>query len=234
MERLDKIISNQLNISRSIARRDIRMGKVSVNGVTVRDPGLRFKPQCTDIVYCGQRVIYKKYLYIVMNKPKGVLCATEDKTRNTVIDLVPENLRRAQLAPVGRLDRDTTGLLLITDDGDFAHEIISPKKNITKIYRVTLDGVPDATVTEAFAHGVTLADGTKCRPAVLRIIDGCEVEIEICEGKYHQIKRMFGTVGLGVNELRRTALGGLHLPGDLEEGASRELTKAEFERIFNN
>lgn len=234
MERLDKIISNQLNIPRSRVRRDIRGGKASVSGETVGNAGLLLDPQSADIVYCGQRVNYKKYIYIIMNKPAGVLSATEDKAKQTVVDLVPEGLRRASLFPVGRLDRDTTGLLLITDDGAFAHNIISPKKNIVKTYRVTLDGKPNGEAIKAFADGIILADGTKCRPAVLRICDGFDVEVEISEGKYHQIKRMFGVLGLGVNKLKRIALGGLKLPENLTEGDSRELSKTELEQIFDN
>lgn len=234
MQRLDKIISSQLNISRSIARNDIRIGKVFVEGQLIRDPGFQVDPDNTFIKYCGQPVNYKKYVYIIMNKPKGVLSASEDKSRKTVVDLVPDELKRAELFPVGRLDRDTTGLLIITDDGDFAHRVISPKKNVIKTYRAVLDGTITDRAIRLFAEGVVLADGTKCRPAVLKPIGECIAEVEISEGKYHQIKRMFGTVGLGVNELERIALGGLFLPQNLPCGECRELSKAELERIFSN
>lgn len=232
LQRLDKIISSQLNISRKLARNDIHRGKVTVDGTTVRDPGFQTCPENSVIEYSGQAVNYKKFLYLVLNKPKGVLSASNDKTRQTVVDLVPSALRRPDLAPVGRLDRDTTGLLLITDDGDFAHKIISPKSGIYKKYRVLLDGCITAGTVSEFEKGITLADGTPCLPAKLEALSENEAEVEICEGKYHQIKRMFGTVGLGVNELCRIKIGGLSLPEDLPVGSCRELTAEELENIY--
>ncbi len=234
MQRLDKIISSQLNISRSIARTDIRVGKVFVDGQLIRDPSFQVDAEKSFIKHCGQAVGYKKYIYIMMNKPQGVLSASEDKSRETVVDLVPENLRRQNLFPVGRLDKDTTGLLIITDDGDFAHRVISPKKNVWKTYVATLDGEVTEPMCKAFSEGVVLADGKKCRPAELRALTGNRAEIKISEGKYHQIKRMFGTVGLGVNALERTALGGLVLSQGLAKGECRELTKEELSAIFDN
>ncbi len=234
MQRLDKIISSQLNISRSVARNDIRIGKVFVDGELIRDPSFQADPERSFIKYCGRPVCYKEYVYILMNKPKGVLSASEDKKRETVVDLVPDELRRGGLAPVGRLDKDTTGLLIITDDGEFAHNVISPKKNVVKTYKVELDGPVTQEMAELFEKGVVLADGTKCRPAVLRDLGENTAEIKISEGKYHQIKRMFGVVGLGVNQLERVALGGLALPEELAVGECRELSKSELEQIFSN
>lgn len=234
LQRLDKIISSQLNISRSVARQDIRVGKVFVDGVLVRDPAFQADAERNIIKYCGQPVVYKEKIYLIINKPKGVISASEDKTKKTVVDLVPDTLKRAELFPVGRLDKDTTGLLLITDDGDFAHNVISPKKNVIKTYRVTLDGEVTKEMTEAFKKGVVLADGTVCRPAELINLGNRQAEIKISEGKYHQIKRMFGTVGLGVEELERIALGGLKLPENLSSGECRELEKSEIESIFCN
>ncbi len=234
MQRLDKIISSQLNISRSIARTDIRRGKVSVNGEIIRDFSQQFNPDTAEVSYCGQPLTYKKHIYIIMNKPRGVLSASTDKSRETVVDLVNENLKRNNLFPVGRLDKDTTGLLIITDDGDFAHKVISPKKNITKTYLAELDGAVNNEMIEAFAKGVVLADGTVCRKAELISIDETHAIIKITEGKYHQIKRMFGSVGLGVNGLHRMALGSLRLPEDLSFGENRELTFNELESIFVN
>ncbi len=233
MQRLDKIISLQFNISRSIARRDIRRGCVSVSGDIVRDPAFQVEPQNAQIEYKGQAMQYRKHIYIIMNKPSGILSASNDKKRQTVVDLVPLELRRAGLFPVGRLDKDTTGLLLITDDGQFAHDIISPNKKIFKTYEAALDGEITDGMIELFAKGVTLADGTVCRPAKLKALGNCQAEIEISEGKYHQIKRMFGAVGLGVNSLNRTALGGLHLPEDLSLGDCREITKEELVSIVD-
>lgn len=232
LQRIDKIISSQFNISRSQARKEIRWGKVSVDGKCVRDPSLSIDAQKASIEYRGQALLYKEYIYIMMNKPKGVLSASEDKSRQTVVDLVPPQLKRAGLFPVGRLDRDTTGLLLITDDGDFSHKVISPKKNITKTYIATLDGNVSDEICKQFKDGVVLADGTKCRPAQLRYIGECKAEIKISEGKYHQIKRMFGIVNLGVNKLQRVAIGNLYLPENLSEGECIELTEADFSAIF--
>lgn len=234
LQRLDKIISSQFNMSRSIARKVIRYGRVSVSGKVVHDPALAVDPEKNDIEFRGQALVFKEHIYLLLNKPKGVLSASEDKKRETVVDLVPEEFKRNGLFPVGRLDRDTTGLLIITDDGDFAHKVLSPKKNIYKTYRVTLDGNITDEMIEIFKKGVTLADGTLCRPAVLKPICENVAEIKICEGRYHQIKRMFGTVGLGVNELERISLGKLDLPQNLDYGQCRELSKAELDSIFVN
>lgn len=231
LQRLDKIISSQLNITRSVARKHIRWGKVSVEGKVIRDPAAQVSPE-SEFEYRGQAVVYKEHIYIIMNKPKGILSASNDKSRQTVVDLVPPELRRNNLFPVGRLDKDTTGLLIITDDGDFAHNVISPKKNIIKTYEVELDGEITEDMPALFKEGIVLADGTKCRPAELKRLGRNIAEIKISEGKYHQIKRMFGTADLGVNELKRTALGGLRLPKELKEGACRELSNEEKAAIF--
>ena len=234
MQRLDKIISSQFNISRSIARAQIKRGKVRVDGEVVRDFAAQFEPESCEITYRGQPLSYKEHIYIIMNKPRGVLSASTDKSRETVVDLVDENLKRHDLFPVGRLDKDTTGLLLITDDGDFAHKVISPKKNIVKTYLAELDGAVTAEMVEIFRKGVTLADKAVCKQAELIPLEENKAIIKVTEGKYHQIKRMFGTVGLGVNSLHRMALGSLNLPEDLGVGANRELTKSEIEAIFVN
>ncbi len=234
LQRLDKIISSQFNMSRSIARKVIRYGRVTVGDSVVHDPAFSVDPENAEISFRGQALEFKEHIYILLNKPKGVLSASEDKKRQTVVDLVPEKLKRNGLFPVGRLDRDTTGLLIITDDGDFAHNVLSPKKEIFKTYKVTLDGNVTEDIIKSFSAGITLADGTACRPAKLKALEENIAEIKICEGRYHQIKRMFGTVGLGVNELERTALGGLKLPESLAFGDCRELSKEELECIFVN
>ncbi len=231
-ERIDKIISSQANISRSDARRDIKRCLVTVNGEIIRDFSLQVDPESCEIVYNGQALSYKKYVYLIMNKPAGVLSASNDKSRKTVVDLVPESLSRQGLFPVGRLDRDTTGLMLITDDGVFAHKVISPKSKIPKTYIAELDGNINEDMIKLFADGVTLADGARCKPALLKFKGEGLAEITITEGKYHQIKRMFGVVGLGVNTLCRISLGALSLPEDLGLGDCRELSKTEFQQIF--
>lgn len=231
-QRLDKIISSQFPVSRREARRDIKIGKVTVDGEVIKDFGFLTDIESQRIEYMGQAVNYKKYLYLVMNKPKGIISASGDKTRQTVIDLVPENLRRADMFPVGRLDRDTTGILLITDDGEFGHTLMSPKKHIAKTYEVILDGEVTEEMCEIFNKGVTLADGTLCEKAELIPLESTKALVKITEGKYHQIKRMFGVVGLGVNELKRVSIGGLCLPVDLQEGECRELKQEEIDGIF--
>ena len=232
-ERFDKIIATQFNISRKDARIAIRRGKATLDGKILRDFGALVNVDA-DITFNGQALNYKKFVYILMNKPKGVLSASSDKNKQTVVDLVPEHLRRQGLFPVGRLDKDTTGFLIITDDGEFAHKAISPKYEVYKTYTVTLDGKLTDEMVKAFAEGIILADGTVCRKAELEIISDCVARVKICEGKYHQIKRMFGVVGLGVNELKRESVGGLALPEDLREGDYIELSKQDIMAIFGD
>ena len=231
-ERFDKIIANQFNVSRKDARIAIRRGKGMVCGKVLKDPSALVDTS-SEIAFDGQTLEYKKYIYILMNKPKGVLSASNDKNRKTVVDLVPDEWRRNGLFPVGRLDKDTTGLLIITDDGDFAHRAIAPNKNVFKTYEVTLDGEVTEDMVKKFAEGVTLVDGTMLKGAILKPLGDNRAEIKISEGKYHQIKRMFGTVGLGVNELKRTAMGGLSLPSDLAECECVLLNEQEICAIFS-
>ncbi|MBQ8203491.1 MAG: rRNA pseudouridine synthase [Clostridia bacterium] len=226
-QRLDKFISNQLNISRKDVRTALKRGQATVNGRIEKDAAFTVDTDADVIIFEGKEISYKKYIYILMNKPKGVLSASNDKSRETVVDLVPAELKRAGLFPVGRLDRDTTGLLIITDNGEFAHNCISPKKMISKSYIASLDGEVTEEMCEIFGQGVTLKDGTKCKPAKLYPLDSNKARIIITEGKYHQIKRMFGTVGLGVNELHRESIGGLALPQSLEEGKCIEIAEKE-------
>ncbi len=230
-ERLDKIIANQFNISRKDARAAIQKGSVTVDGIVIRTISQSVDTK-SEIIFGGQTMVYQKYVYILMNKPKGVLSASNDKKRKTVVDLVPEQWRRPNLFPVGRLDKDTTGLLIITDDGDFAHRAIAPNKNVFKTYEVELDGTVTPEMVSIFSNGVVLADGTVCKKAILKPISQAKAEIKISEGKYHQIKRMFGTVGLGVNELKRISIGGLSLPSNLSVGECKQLTDKEISLIF--
>ena len=232
-ERFDKIIATQFNVSRKDARIAIRRGKATLNGKVLRDFGALVDTNA-DITFNGQTLNYKEFVYILMNKPKGVLSASSDKNKQTVVDLVPEHLRRQGLFPVGRLDKDTTGFLIITDDGEFAHKAISPKYEVYKNYVVTLDGKLTNEMVEAFANGIILADGTPCRKAALEILSDNVARVRICEGKYHQIKRMFGVVGLGVNELKRESVGGLALPENLAEGDCIELSSQQIKAIFTD
>ncbi len=222
--RLDKFIANQKNISRKEAVNAIKKGIISINGETVKSPAFAFDPEKCTVLFGGEKVCYKPFVYYLINKPKGVLSASEDKNRETVVDLIPADLRRPGLFPVGRLDRDTTGLLIITDDGALAHNIISPKKHVKKSYIVTLDGNIKKGMCDAFSKGVTLADGTLCKPAELQILEDKKARVILFEGKYHQIKRMFGVFDLGVNELHRESIGDLYLPEYLQEGEIIELS----------
>ena len=233
MERLDKIVAAGTSGSRKIARGLILRGDVSVNGVIIKNMSEKVDPSVDEITVCGERIEYKKYVYILINKPKGVLSASNDKTRETVVDLVKPRFNREGLFPVGRLDKDTTGLLIITDDGDFGHKVISPKSRIEKEYIVTLDKPITETDIGILQSGVTLADGTVCRPAKVRICSKPEtVSITITEGKYHEIKRMLGVVGIGVNELTRIRIGKLTIDAKLSEGDYRELSVQELALIW--
>ncbi len=232
LQRLDKIISSQFNIPRKVTKAIIHRGKVKIDGNIVRDPSLQVDVAEAKIEYKGQLLNYKEHIYIMLNKPKGILSASEDKNRQTVVDLVPSELSRQGLFPVGRLDKDTTGLILITDDGDFAHQVISPKKNIFKTYKVTLDGSLTDEGIALLEKGITLADGTVCKPAFVKSVEGNVCVIKISEGKYHQIKRMFGVLNLGVNELERVAIGELFLPENLQQGSAIELSNSQKALIF--
>lgn len=218
IERLDKIISNNCCISRSDARRLIKIGKVFVN--SQRAKAFDTKVGETDkIEVDGKEISVLDEVYIIMNKPKGVVC--DDKsTAPYVIDILPSKLKRKGLFCVGRLDKDTTGLLLITNNGEFAHSVISPKKHIEKAYRATLDEAVCEEDIKLIEKGITLKDGTSLMPARVKIIseDKTVVDIYIKEGKYHQIKRMAGAVGNSVVELKRHKIGNLNLPKDLCEG----------------
>lgn len=231
-ERLDKFIANQLILPRSAVRNAIRRGKATVDGAVVRDFGFLIDAESATVQFEGQAISYKPYVYIVMNKPRGVLSASSDSSRETVVDLVPQHLHRPNIAPVGRLDKDTTGLLIITDDGVFSHNCISPKKKISKAYIAGLDGDITEDMIAAFKQGVVLADGQKCAPAILERVGKNIAKIVISEGKYHQIKRMLGTVGLGVNTLHRESIGGLYIPEGLTAGECIEMEKNELETLI--
>lgn len=229
--RADKFISVACGVSRNDAKVMIRNNSVAVDGRIIKKADEKIRSD-SSILVSGQEFFYKKYIYLIMNKPKGVLSASTDKRVMTVVDLVPERFRHYQLFPVGRLDKDTTGLLLITNDGDFAHRVISPKSKTDKLYLATLDGPVNEAHVDLFRNGIVLSDGTQCMSAVLQPLDDNKAFVTIQEGKYHQVKRMFGTVGLGVNELKRLSIGSLELPFDLNEGDCRELTNEELGKLL--
>ena len=227
-QRLDKIISSQFNLTRSIARTVIRRGKVSVNGEIIRDAGMLIEPDKCSIVYGNEELEYKKYVYLIMNKPKGVLSASEDKNRKTVVDLVPENPKRNGLFPVGRLDKDTTGLMILTNNGQLAHALLSPKHHVQKEYFFTAAEPLKEGVEEHFREGVTLADGYECKSALITLSpDRLSGNIILTEGKYHQIKRMLGALNNKIIYLERISFGPLTLDKALNRGEWRYLTEGE-------
>lgn len=231
MERIDKLISSQGKYTRSEVKKLIREGRVTVDGKVVSRPETKADADRQVIAVDGESLSYKKHLYIMLNKPKGVISASRDDRETTVVDLVPAELQRNGLFPAGRLDGDTTGFVLITDDGDFAHRILSPKNHIQKTYHAELaEEITEETIA-AFRKGVKLSDGTLCLEAELRSLGGRQAEIKICEGKYHQVKRMFAALGNKVLALKRTAMGNLPLDESLAPGECRELTDEELAQI---
>ena len=232
-QRLDKIIASQGKYSRSDVRKLVRNGEITVNGKAVSDFGMKVDPDKDGITVCGESFGYNKYVYIMLNKPQGVVSASRSPGEKTVLDLVPAQLYRDGLFPAGRLDKDTTGFVLITDDGAFAHEILSPKKHVEKTYIAQLDRPIGEAELEKFRNGITLADGYECLPAGISVLsdDGLCVEIKLREGKYHQIKRMAAACGSHVNELHRVSMGGLELDGSLAPGECRLLDDAELAKI---
>lgn len=234
MERLDKILSFALKISRTDVKKLMKKQSVTVNGAMVKSGDIKINPDMDEIRLNGSMVIYQKYIYIMMNKPEGVISASNDKSQETVVDLVPEELRRDGLFPAGRLDADTTGFMLITDDGDFAHRILSPKNHVEKTYHARLAQRLAEGDIEKFLTGIELKDGTLCLEARLSVLEDGDnplVEVVIHEGKYHQVKRMFAALGNRVTELRRIKIGGLSLDERLAEGECREITKEELRLI---
>lgn len=232
MERLDKILVSQNICTRKEASRLVRQGLVTVDGETAAKSDIKIDPENSIIKVRGQAVDFKKHIYLMMNKPADVVSATEDNFDRTVIDLVPEQFRRAGLFPAGRLDKDTVGLLILTDDGDFAHKILSPSKKVFKKYYAELDSPPDESTVESFERGITFKDGTTCLPARLELLGGVGVNVYICEGKFHQVKKMFRSQGFTVKYLKRVAIGSLELDKKLHEGECRELSKYEKSVIF--
>lgn len=232
-QRLDKIIASQGKYSRSQVRDLVKNSKVFVNSECISDPGFKADPDTDAITVDGKIFGYCEHIYIMLNKPQGVVSASRSPGEKTVVDLVPPELKRNGLFPAGRLDKDTTGFVLITDDGDFAHEILSPRKHIVKTYIAELDRAIEPGNLEKFRNGVMLEDGYECLPAEIKILsdDGKTVEIKLREGKYHQIKRMAAACGSHVNGLHRCAMGELFLDESLEQGECRTLTKDELALI---
>ena len=231
MERLDKIISNLGYGSRKEIKALVKKGLVKVDGEVVKDNGVLIDPEKSVININGEDLFYREYIYLMRNKPDGVISATYDNREETVIDLLEVEHQVFNPFPVGRLDKDTVGLLLLTNDGELNHRLISPKWHVDKVYYAKIDKAVDEKDVEAFKNGITLDDGYKCKEGKLEIInssnEGAEVMVTIQEGKYHQVKRMFEALGKTVVYLKRTEFGGLPLDQELEEGEYRELTEDE-------
>ena len=225
MERLDKIISTRTGISRKAAKSAISTGKVIVSGNVIRSSDYKVGEN-EEIILDGKKISGNAHVYIVLNKPKGYVSATEDPQQKTVIELVPPELFRNGIFPAGRLDKDTTGLMIITDDGDFAHRILAPKKHVPKKYAVTLDLPVTEEMKIGFENGIEHSDGI-CKSAKLFKTGEYTCEVTHSEGRYHQIKRMFGCFGAKVTELHRLSMGGFSLPENLLPGECRELSEKE-------
>ena len=230
MERIDKIIASQGLYSRSDVKYMVNKKRITIDGKVVTSASQKADVDKNEIMLDGKPFVVKKQIYLMLNKPKGYVSATEDKKQQTVLELVPPALKGRDLFPAGRLDKDTTGLMVITDDGVLAHNILSPKKHVQKIYRVELDIPVTEEMQKGFAEGVELNDGV-CKDAKLTILDEKTAEVTLREGRYHQIKRMFGCFGAKVVELHRIAMGELFLPDDLPEGECRELTEEDLVKL---
>lgn len=234
MDRLDKILVSQGIGSRREVQKHIKSGDVTVNGEIVRRPETKADAENDEITVLGKVLNYSKHIYIMMNKPAGVVSAVSDNHDKTVIDILPDEYRRKGLFPAGRLDKDTEGLLIITDDGDFAHKMLSPKKHVDKQYFAQLDGEITEEIICKFEQGIVFSDGTKCLPAKLEIYKNDKKTgiVTICEGKFHQVKKMFISCGLNVVHLERISIGNLYLDSNLPRGGSKLLTNLDKRLIF--
>lgn len=228
MERIDKLLSSTGRWSRKEVKGLVRQGRVTADGRAVREPEERFDPAAVSLCVDGAAVDCSPYVYVMLHKPAGVLSAARDRRQPTVLDLLPPELRRRGLFPVGRLDKDTTGLLLLTDDGDLAHRLLSPKKHVDKVYLARVEGRVEEADVSALRQGLVLGDGTVCLPAGLEPLgDGTQCLVTLREGKYHQVKRMLAARGKPVVSLHRLSMGPLVLDEGLKPGKWRFLSDAE-------
>ena len=230
--RLDKLLGHCGWGTRRQLKELCKGGHVWVNGQCCRDSAAKINPQQDAIQVDGEPVCYEEYYYLMLYKPQGVLSATEDRFAKTVLDLLPQPYQGAGLFPVGRLDKDTTGLLLLTNDGTWAHRITSPKKHIDKVYEAVVDGCIPTDIEAQFQKGIVLADGLQCLPAHAVVTGENTLDITVQEGKFHQVKRMCAAVGLMVTALHRRSIGALVLDASLEPGQYRKLTAEEKDLPF--
>ena len=230
--RIDKFLSNMGIASRTESSKAARSGLVLVNGAPVRKADIHIDPEKDVITYCGRKIEYRKYTYILMNKPDGVVSATEDGRDKTVIDLLPEELQKLDLFPCGRLDKHTLGLVMLTDDGDLAHRLLSPKNHVKKKYRFESKFPLTDEEIEYLEKGATLEDGYVTKPSQIQLNgDKKSGYITLVEGKYHQIKRMLESVNNKITYLERVTFGPLTLDGSLDRGEWRFLTKNEIDEL---
>ena len=228
LERLDKLLASTGRWSRKEVKDLVRQGRVLVNGRPVLRSEEKWEPTETELMVDGQRVDCAPFVYLMLHKPAGLLSATEDRDQRTVLDLLPEHLRRRGLFPVGRLDKDTEGLLLLTNDGPLAHRLLAPRHHVDKTYFVRVDGELDGADAAAFAAGMMLEDGLACLPAGLEVLEQPDTAlVTLHEGKYHQIKRMLAARGKPVVYLKRLTMGPLMLDPALERGEWRPLSAEE-------
>ena len=230
--RLDKFLADMGIATRKELKQIIKSGRVCVNGAAVTQPEMKLDAEKSTVTLDGRALNYTRYHYYMMDKPAGILSVTEDKKQETVLSLVTPEMRRMGLFPVGRLDKDTSGLLLLTDDGDFAHRVISPKSGVQKLYYARVDGKLDDADIAAFAEGIVLKDGTRCLPAKLELTGENECLVTVMEGKYHQVRRMLASRGAPVIELRRLSIGALKLDESLGAGGFRELDQTEIQLVY--
>ncbi|MBQ8359542.1 MAG: rRNA pseudouridine synthase [Oscillospiraceae bacterium] len=231
MERLDKFLCDCGAGTRSQVKAILKAGRVTVDGKAERDGGRKIDPATQTIALDGEMLGCRGRVVVMLNKPAGFVTATEDKNDRTVMELLPEGYRHLDLKPVGRLDKATEGLLLFTNDGELLHRLISPKKEVPKRYYARHEGTAGPEDVAAFTEGLTLGDGTKCLPAVLEPVGPGESFVTVCEGKYHQVRRMLASRGMPVTYLERREEGGLAL-GDLSRGQLRELTEEEISALL--
>lgn len=229
MERLDKAFSSSKLYSRSEITKIIKQKRVSVNGSVVSDPSKKIDVLIDEVYLDGEKVIFSKFSYIMLNKPQNVVSSTDDNRDKTVIDILPKELKRKGLFPVGRLDKDTVGLVILTDDGVSAHKRLSPKNHAEKVYYFETANSVSEEIAKEIEGGVLLKDGYKTKPCKVKLITDCSGEITLTEGKYHEIKRIFGAKGNKITFLERISFAGILLDKNLKRGEARLLTATEQE-----
>ncbi len=234
--RLDKMLSDSGIGARREIKQIIKKGEIMVDGVVVKDASMHIDPYKNKVCHLGREIVYEKYIYLMMNKPEGYISATEDKYQKTVLDLVPDMYLHFDLFPAGRLDIDTEGMLILTNDGDTAHKMLSPKKHVQKEYYVRVEGKLTEDDVKAFEQGLDLGDFIT-QPSKLDIVsasDISEAKVIICEGKFHQVKRMFEKVGKKVVYLKRIRMGSLYLDDNLALGECKKLNDEEITKLLQN